>query len=72
MRNFFDCVKSRKLPASDIFSHHRVMNACHMCTIAIKLKRKLTWDPLKEEFMGDAEANAMLKRRQRSPYEIKA
>ena len=29
-----------ELPASDIFSHHRVMNACHMCTIAIKLKRK--------------------------------
>jgi predicted dehydrogenase len=71
MRNFFDCVRSRKLPASDIFSHHRVMNSCHMCTIAIKLKRKLTWDPLKEEFIGDAEANAMLTRPQRSPYEIR-
>jgi hypothetical protein len=71
MRNFVDCVKSRKLPASDIFSHHRVMNSCHMCTIAIKLQRKLTWDPFKEDFLNDAEANAMLKRPQRSPYEIR-
>ena len=70
MRNFFDCVKSRHLPVSDIFSHHRVMNSCHMCTMAIKLKRKLQWDPNKEEFVGDDEANAMLKREQRKPYQI--
>ena len=70
MRNFVDCVKTRKLPASDIFSHHRVMNSCHMCTIAIKLKRKLEWDPVKEEFIGDDEANAMLKRTQREPYQV--
>ena len=70
MKNFFDCVKSRETPASDIFSHHRVMNCCHMCTIAIKLKRKLSWDPAKEEFINDDEANAMLRREQRAPYAI--
>ena len=72
MRNFFDCVKSRDLPASDIFSHHRVLNCCHMCTMAIKLKRKLKWDPAKEAFIGDDEANAMLQREQREPYGIQA
>lgn len=70
MRNFFDCVKSRDTPASDIFSHHRVLNCCHMCTIAIKLKRKLKWDPVKEQFISDDEANAMLRREQRQPYVI--
>jgi predicted dehydrogenase len=72
MRNFFDCVKSRRLPASDIFTHHRVMNSCHMCTFAIMLKRKLRWDPVREEFLGDDEANAMLQREQRKPYHIEA
>jgi hypothetical protein len=38
--------------------------------MAIKLKRKLRWDPVKEEFIGDDEANAMLKREQRRPYHI--
>ena len=70
MRNFFDCVKSREMPASDIFSHHRVLNCCHMCTIAIQLERKLKWDSAKEEFIGDNEANAMLRREQREPYSI--
>ncbi|MHC4402692.1 MAG: Gfo/Idh/MocA family protein, partial [Planctomycetota bacterium] len=41
MRNFFDCVKSRKTPASDVFSHQRVLNCCHLCNIAVRLKRKL-------------------------------
>jgi predicted dehydrogenase len=70
MKNFFDCVKSRETPASDIFSHHRVLNCCHMCTIAIELKRKLSWDPVKEEFIDDDEANAMLRREERAPYTI--
>ncbi len=72
MRNFYDCVKTRKLPASDIFSHHRVLNCCHMCTIAMKLKRKLKWDPEKETFVGDDEANTMLSRSRREPYTIEA
>ena len=61
---------TRALPASDIFSHHRVMNSCHICTMAIKLKRKLKWDPAKEQFIGDEEANAMISRLQREPYRI--
>ena len=72
MRNFFDCIKTRELPASDIFSHHRVLNCCHMCTIAIKLGRRLKWDPEGERFVDDDEANGMLRREQREPYAIQA
>jgi predicted dehydrogenase len=70
MRNFFDCVKSRKTPASDMVSHHRVLNCCHLCNIAIRLKRKLKWDPAEEKFLGDDEANGMLRREQRAAYAI--
>lgn len=75
MQNFFDCVKDRdRLPVSDVFSHHRTMNSCHLCNINLMLGRDLTWDPVKEEFPGDAEANALLKREPRAPYaqELKA
>jgi hypothetical protein len=43
----------------------------HIGNIAMKLKRKLRWDPVKEEFPGDAEANAMLVRTEREPWSIK-
>jgi len=70
MQNFFDCIKSRELPISDVFSHHRSVSACHLCNVAMRLKRKLRWDPEKEDFVGDDEAGAMLSRTQRAPYAI--
>ncbi len=71
MQNFFDCVKERAEPVSDVFSHHRELSSCHMCNLAMLLKRKLRWDPKKEEFIGDEVANALLSRPQRAPYQIK-
>jgi hypothetical protein len=70
MDNFFDCVKSRKLPISDVFTHHRTMTSCHLCNLAMLLKRKLKWDPAAEQFVGDERANALLSRPQRKGYEI--
>ena len=70
MQNFFDCVKSRKQPVSDCFSHHRSVSACHLANIAMLLDRKLTWDPAKEDFVGDEQASSMLSRKQREPFEI--
>jgi len=72
MGNFFDCVRERKEPVSDVFTHHRELSSCHMCNIAMLLKRKLKWDPAKEVFIGDDEANALLSRPQRSPYQFSA
>jgi len=72
MNNFFECVKDRSLPISDVFTHQRSITTCHLCNIAMLLKRKLRWDPEKEDFVGDAEASALRSRPQRKPYTIPA
>lgn len=72
MENFFTCVKERKEPVSDVFSHHRHLTSCHLANIAMLLKRKLHWDPKNEVFVGDEQANALLSRPQRKGYEIHA
>ena len=72
MGNFFECVKDRSLPISDVFTHHRALSGCHLCNIAMRLQRKLSWDPAKEDFVGDMEASGMLSRKQREPYDIEA
>jgi len=70
MQNFFDCVYEGGEPVSDVFTHHRELSSCHMCNLAMLLKRKLRWDPAKEQFLGDDEANALVSRPQRKPYTI--
>ena len=70
MGNFFDCIESRKRPISDVESQHRSVSTCHLGNIAMRLARSLAWDPKAEQFVGDDEANQLLKRTQRSGYEI--
>lgn len=70
MANFIDCVKSHKQPVSDVVSQHRSVSACHLGNIAARLQRKLAWDPVKELFTGDEEANKMISRAQREGFEI--
>jgi myo-inositol 2-dehydrogenase / D-chiro-inositol 1-dehydrogenase len=65
MANFFDCVKDRSLPISDVFTHCNSVNACHMTNISMLLGRKIQWDPAKQEFIGDDEANQLTRRKQR-------
>ncbi len=70
MNNFFECVKERAEPISDVATHVRELTSCHMCNIAMLLKRKLRWDPEKEEFIGDEQANALMSRPRRAPYTL--
>ena len=70
MEDFFDCVKTRRVPVSDVFSHHRAMTTCHLANICIRLGRPIKWDPEKEQIVGDEEANGWQKREQRKGYEI--
>lgn len=65
MQNFFDSVQSRQQPISDVETHHRTMTSCHMCNIALMLGRDLQWDPAKETFIGDDQANALKSRKSR-------
>ncbi|NMH89744.1 Gfo/Idh/MocA family protein [Flavivirga algicola] len=66
--NWLDCIKSRKKPISDIEKGHKACVVCLISDIAMQLDRKLEWDPEKEVFVNDVEANAMLTREQRKPY----
>jgi predicted dehydrogenase len=66
--NWLDCIKSRKEPISPVEIGHRACTVCLVTHIAMKLGRKLVWDPDTERFTDDAEANSMLSRPQRAPY----
>ena len=69
MANFFDCVKSRNVPISDVESQHRTVTMCHLANICMRLGRPIQWDAKREQCTGDDEANAMLSRPQRAGYE---
>ena len=66
--NWLDCIKSRKEPISPVEIGHRACTVCLVTHIAMKLGRKLNWDPDTEKFVNDNEANSMLSRPQRTPY----
>jgi len=69
-RNFLDCVKTRLEPAAPVQVGHRSATVCHLGNIAMLLKRPLRWDPEREEFPGDDEANRMLSRARRAPWHL--
>jgi predicted dehydrogenase len=69
MENFIDCVKSRKQPICPAEIGHRSASLCHLGVIAIRLSRKLEWDPVNEQFIGDDEANSYVSRKMRKPYD---
>lgn len=66
--NWLECIKTRKAPISPVEIGHRACSVCLVSHIAMKLPRKLQWDPKTERFVNDSEANAMLSRPQRKPY----
>jgi predicted dehydrogenase len=68
MGNFFDCVKTRKLPICDVEIGHRSASICHLGAIALRLGRRLRWDPRRELFENDRDAAAMVAREMRKPY----
>lgn len=71
-RNFLDCVKSRQEPYFPAEVGHRCATICHIGNIAMLTGRKLRWDPVKEEFPNDTEANAsaMRLRSMRAPWSL--
>ena len=70
--NWLDSVRSRQQPIAPVEVGHRACSTCLLHHMAMKLKRKLYWDPMKERFKNDDQANAMLSRPQRKPYVIAA
>ena len=70
MQNWLDCIKTREQPNADVEIGHRSISVCHLANIAREVGRKLHWDPDKETFVGDDEANAYLSRPRRKGYEL--
>jgi predicted dehydrogenase len=68
--NWLECIRSRRETIAPVEVAHRACSACLLHHIAMKLPRKLYWDPLRERFRNDDEANAMLARPQRPPYAL--
>jgi predicted dehydrogenase len=69
-QNFLDCVKSRAKPIADVEIGHRTATVCHLGNIAVRLGRKIQWDPVREQITGDPDAAAMLTRPYRSPWTL--
>ncbi|MEI7849155.1 MAG: hypothetical protein WCK35_25380, partial [Chloroflexota bacterium] len=70
VRDFLDCVKSRAMPVANADIVRKSHIACHVAYISWLLGRKVTFDPLKEEFIGDADANRLRSRALRAPWQI--
>ena len=70
--NFIEAMRTREQPISDVWSHNRMLEICHLSNIAMRLNRELNWDPTKREIIGDSQANAFLSRENRKGYEINA
>ncbi len=68
--NWLECIKTRKAPICDVETGHRSATVCHLGNIAIRIGRKITWDPNKEEIVGDTEAAGMITRPYRTPWRL--
>jgi len=63
-------MRTRETTVAPLAVGHRSMTICHLINICRELGRALKWDPVKEEFDGDAEANALRSRSRRAGYEL--
>ena len=69
-RNYLECIKTRQRPVSHIGAAVRSDTISHLSDIAIRLRRKIRWNPETETIIGDDEASRMLSRTMRSPWHL--
>jgi predicted dehydrogenase len=68
VRDFFNCVKSRRQPVANAGVMHRTMTAVHAANICMWLQRDVRFDPVRERFIDDDDANRLLSRAMRAPW----
>jgi len=66
--NFLECIRTRKRTICDVETAHRAVSVLLLGGLAQQLRRPLRWDPVKEEFAGDEEANRLLAYAPREPW----
>lgn len=69
-QDFFNAIRTRKPPICDVEVGHRTATVCNIGNIAYALQRPLEWDPGKEKFKKDGEANKLLKRRMKKEWKV--
>lgn len=69
-RDWLNCIKTGEKPICDVEIGHRTATVCSIGNIAYELGRPLKWDPKKEAFEGDKEANSMRSREMRKPWKV--
>ena len=67
---WLEAIPGRKTPNADVEIGHRSVTVCHLANITRRLNRRLRWDPEKEEFPGDREANLLANRERRKGWEL--
>ena len=68
--DWIQSIRSRKMPICDVETGHRTATVCHLGNIAYQLKRPLRWNPEKEKFIDDKEANGLRTKKMRKPYKV--
>jgi len=69
-QNWLDCIRTRKETAEPVEVAHRSTTLCNIGAISMVLGRRLEWDPEKERFVNDSEANRMLSKPMRGPWRL--
>jgi hypothetical protein len=67
--NWLEAIRSRRRPIADVAIGHRSATVCHLGNIALRVGRPIRWDPIRQEILGDTEAQAMLSRPYRAPWQ---
>lgn len=69
-QDFLDAIKKRSMPICDVEIGHRTASVCNIANIAYELKSSLTWDPEREKFEGNKEANKLLERPMKREWKV--
>ena len=70
VKNFVECVRSRKQPAADVEIGHRSTIVAHLGNIAYRTGHKIRWDAAKAQIVDDSEAARLLARQARKPWDL--
>ena len=67
-QNWLDCIRTGAKPVADVEIGARTAQVCQLANIGYQLRRPLKWNPEREEFLNDTEADGLRSRENRSPW----